>query len=194
MQPIQGMTDREMDDLRRQMLRFAQQQLQNDGLAEDAVQEALLGALRNREAFAGKAAYKTWVFAILKNKIVDQLRQGRRFESIEGASGDVDEEGEVAAHVFDQQGHWLQDESPRRWGNPEETLKSTQFWKVFEICLDQLPGKQGRVFMMREFIELDTEEICETVGLSMTNLNVILYRARMRLRLCLEQRWFAAAQ
>lgn len=69
-------------------------------------------------------------------------------------------------------------------------MRERQFWRVFETCLDQLPGKQARVFMMREFIELDSDEICASVGISVSNLNVMLHRARLRLRECLEMRWF----
>jgi len=44
--------------------------------------------------------------------------------------------------------------------------------------------------MMREFVELESDEICAVVGVSVSNLNVMLYRARVRLRECLENRWF----
>ena len=62
---------------------------------------------------------------------------------------------------------------------------------MFEACLDHLPGQQARVFMMREFVDLDSREICGAVGISTTNLNVSLHRARLRLRNCLEEHWFA---
>ncbi len=67
-----------LGELRRQMLKFATLQLNNPDLAEDAVQEALIGAIKNASSFARKAAFKTWVFAILKNKIADTLRQRHR--------------------------------------------------------------------------------------------------------------------
>ena len=178
-----------LEQLRAQMLRFAVLQLTDQHLAEDAVQEALIGALKNADSFAGKAALKTWVFAILKNKIIDILRKRQRLVN-ESSLQNPDNENDDLSLLFDQQGHWQTDESPADWGNPHESLHDSQFWKVFEACLDNLPAQQALVFMMREFIELDSDEICASADVTTSNLNVMLYRARLRLRECLENRWF----
>jgi RNA polymerase sigma-70 factor (TIGR02943 family) len=178
-----------LEALRRQMLKFATLQLSDPHLAEDAVQEALIGALRNAKSFGGRAALKTWVFAILKNKIADVLRQKQRLIDASSLMHE-DEEDEDFSALFDKKGFWQTDERPVAWGNPEESFREGQFWRVFEACLENLPGKQARVFMMREFVELDSHEICATVGITVSNLNVMLHRARIRLRECLENRWF----
>jgi len=175
------------------MVKFANQQLSNSHAAEDAVQEALVGALKNAASFAGRAALKTWVFAILRNKIADVLRQKLRTVDASSLLRE-DEEGENFSELFDPKGHWQKDERPAIWGNPQDALRQNQFWKVFEMCLEGLPGNQARVFMMKEFIELDTDEICATVGITTTNLNVMLHRSRMRLRECLEIRWFVKGE
>lgn len=178
-----------LHDLRRQMLKFATLQLSNSHAAEDAVQEALVGALKNAKSFAGRAALKTWVFAILKNKIADALRHKQRMVDASSLLRE-DEEGEDFSELFDPRGHWHSDEKPATWGNPQDALHQNQFWKVFEICLEALPGNQARVFMMKEFVELDAGEICTAVGITTTNLNVMLHRSRLRLRECLENNWF----
>ncbi|NCP55643.1 MAG: RNA polymerase factor sigma-70, partial [Rhodoferax sp.] len=157
--------------------------------AEDAVQEALMGALKNAKSFAGRAALKTWVFAILKNKIADVLRQKQRMVEASSLLHE-DEEGEDFSELFDRKGFWQSDEKPATWGNPQNALHQNQFWKVFELCLEALPGNQARVFMMKEFVELDSGEICNTVGITTSNLNVMLHRSRLRLRECLENTWF----
>lgn len=182
-----------LDGLRRQMLKFATLQLSDSHLAEDAVQEALIGALKNAKSFTGRAALKTWVFAILKNKIADVLRQKQRLVNASGLLR-ADDENEDFSELFDQKGFWQPDERPASWGNPQESLRQGQFWKVFEICLEGLPRTQARVFMMREFVELDSHEICSTVGITTSNLNVMLHRARLRLRECLENRWFVKGE
>ena len=187
---ISALTDTAfLNDLRRQMLKFATLQLSDSHLAEDAVQEALIGALKNAKSFAGRAALKTWVFAILKNKIADVLRQKQRLVDASSLLRE-DEEKEDFSELFDQKGFWQKDERPASWGNPQDSLHQNQFWKVFEICLEGLPGNQARVFMMKEFVELDSQEICATVGISTSNLNVMLHRSRLRLRECLENNWF----
>lgn len=178
-----------LNDLRRLMVKFATLQLSDSQLAEDAVQEALMGALKNAKSFAGRAALKTWVFAILKNKIADVLRQKHRMVDASSLLRE-DEEKEDFSELFDQKGFWLKDERPATWGNPQDSLHQNQFWKMFEICLEGLPGNQARVFMMKEFVELEAHEICATVGISTSNLNVMLHRSRLRLRECLENHWF----
>jgi RNA polymerase sigma-70 factor (TIGR02943 family) len=174
-------------DLRRRMLRFATLQLADPQLAEDAVQEAFVGALRGARSFAGRAAYRSWVFAILRHKIADQLRQQLRYAS---KPADAPGSDPVPDDFFDEHGHWTDDAAPADWGDPQAALQDTQFWRVFESCLDHLPPQQARVFMMREFVELESPEVCSAVGISTSNLNVSLHRARLRLRSCLEQHWF----
>lgn len=178
-----------MQDLRLQMLRFATLQLSDAHLAEDAVQEALLGALRGTDRFAGRAALKTWVFAILKHKIADVLRQRMRDKLVPASTRDEDED---LAELFDAKGFWQPDERPATWSDPDQVVHDAQFWKVFEACLEHLPPQQARVFMMRSFMEFETPEIIKATGVSVSNLNVMLHRARLRLRECLEDRWFAA--
>jgi RNA polymerase sigma-70 factor (ECF subfamily) len=180
-----------LDDIRQQMLRFATLQLRDSHLAEDAVQEALIGALKNVGSFGGRAALKTWIFAILKNKIIDILRYKHRVVNVGSVLHEEEEnEGEDLSELFDSKGFWQVDERPVAWGNPEASLRESHFWRVFEACLDNLPAKQARVFMMREFVELDAEEICANLELTLSNLHVLLYRSRLRLRECIENNWY----
>ncbi len=178
-----------LEDLRAQMVKFASMQISDLHLAEDAVQEALMGAMKNSHKFVGHSAFKTWVFAILKNKIADILRQRYRLEKNHQHLDETEGIDESEAH-FDHKGFWRAEKKPQDWGNPEMALKNAEFWKIFKACLEHLPGQQGQAFMMREFIELDSTEICATLQLSISNLNVMLHRARLRLRGCLESRWF----
>jgi RNA polymerase sigma-70 factor (ECF subfamily) len=90
--------------------------------------------------------------------------------------------------LFYRRGHW--DEPPSAWEDPEAALENSQFWVVFEACLDGVPAKPGRVFMMREILGLETDEICKELGISSSNCWVLLHRARLGLRECLSRRWF----
>jgi len=175
--------------LRVQMLKFAVLQLSDEQLAEDAVQEALIGALKNAVSFNRRSALKTWVFAILKNKIADILRQRHRMIEASRLLRE-DEEGENFDMLFNDKGLWHLDERPVAWEQPMESVKNSHFWRVFETCLHGLPENQARIFMMREFLEFESQEICELQEITVSNLHVILYRARLRLRECLEHKWF----
>lgn len=178
-----------LTDLRQQMLKFACLQLRDNAAAEDAVQDALIGAMKNADKFAGKAAFKSWVFAILKNKIIDIIRGKSRTVAIADLQDDPSGP-EDTSFLFDEVEHWKDEHAPSRWRDPEQQLQNGQFWLVFESCLDKLPAAQARCFMMREFIGLDSTEICKELSLSTTNLHVQLHRARLSLQNCLDTRWF----
>lgn len=174
--------------LRNDMLRFARLQLRDDASAEDAVQDAMLSAMSKMSEFRGQAQLSTWVFAILKNKIIDALRARGRFKP---AQTEIDElPADSFDALFDDRDRWQVDERPACWGDPEATLAQQQFWTVFQTCLDRLPPATARVFMMREFLELAPEEVAAELTISKSNCGVILHRARMALRLCLQTRWF----
>lgn len=177
-----------LQDLRQQMIKFAFLQLSSLPQAEDVVQEALTSAFQNLDSFKGRAAFKTWVFAILKNKIIDVVRQKSRLVAMSELF--KDEESELSIdELFDASGHWHKYEAPQAWQSPEEMIEQSDFWIIFEACLDHLPAKYAQVFMMREVIELSSIEICSKLELSISNFNVLMYRSRTRLRECLENKW-----
>jgi RNA polymerase sigma-70 factor (ECF subfamily) len=182
------MTDfaHQVEALRPQLLRFARAQLRNDAWAEDAVSETLLAALEKPQSFAGGSQLKTWLVGILKHKVVDQLRRKSR----EATLTHEDDEQDLDELLFAADGHWR--EAPKEWGDPEHALRERQFFEVLEACVQHLPGVQGRVFMMREWLELETHEICKELSITSTNLWVMLHRARLRLRDCLQRGWFDA--
>ena len=170
--------------LRPQLMRFAHAQLRNDAWAEDAVSETLLAALAKPQAFAGQSQLKTWLVGILKHKLIDQIRRHSREVSTTTAEDNED----IDALLFNEGGGWS--EAPAEWGDPEAACGRREFFEVLEVCVDKLPGVQGRVFMMREWLELDSAEICKELSITTTNLWVLLHRARLRLQSCLQERWF----
>lgn len=177
---------------RPQMLKFACLQLQDDAAGEDAVQEAIEAALAGIDRFAGRAALKTWLFTILRHKIIDTLRERGRTVQLSSLERDEEELDETLDALFSASEHWRPDSRPRPWGDPHAALEQRQFWQVFETCLEVLPARTARVFMMREFLGLETDEICTTLSLTTSHCHVILHRARAGLRQCLSQGWFGA--
>jgi len=184
-----GVSAQELITLRSNMLRFAQLQLRNSETAEDMVQDAIEAALRQSSSFAGKSTLKTWVFAILRNRIIDHFRQAARSVPMSSLVDDTDDWQERLETLFNERGGWRAGERPVAWPNPEESMQTKQFWLVFETCLDHLPANTGRVFMMREFLGFDSEEICKQLAISTSNCHVILHRARLKLRGCMESGW-----
>ena len=178
--------EQQLAALRPSLLAIARLQLRNDAWAEDAVSETLIAALEGARKFAAQSQLKTWVVGILKHKIIDQFRRARREVS-------TDAEVEAAAvetfdELFAPDGHRAS--MPLEWGDPEASFERTQFFDVLQACIDHLPAGLARIFMMREWLEYETSEICKELGITSTNCFVMLYRARMRLRECLEMNWF----
>lgn len=171
--------------LRPRLLRFARLQLRNDAAADDAVQEAMLAASARAAQFQGDAAAATWVFAILKNKIIDEFRRRSR-EPVDAAHEEFLEES--IAGQFDGRGHWAI--QPAVWADPHASLEQKRFWEAFELCISALPERPAQVFGMRELIGMETTDICKELGISTSNCWVLLHRARLGLRDCLSRRWF----
>jgi len=169
------------------LLRVAVLQLRDADLAEDVVQDTLVAALQGAGGFSGRSSLKTWLTGILKHKIVDAIRKKGRGPIVSS----LDEECQIDDFdaLFDESGHW--ENPPATWGDPEGELSQRQFFDIVDFCLEKLPPNTARVFMMREVMELEGEEICKELSITSTNLWVILYRARVALRQCLEQNWFA---
>lgn len=191
-----------LGQVRRDMTRFAELQLRDRAAAEDAVQDALTEAMTGAHKFSGRSALKTWIYAILRHKIIDAMRRRSRTINASGLVGDAagdhnadnsDDAGAIDA-LFDARGHWRNEDRPQTWEDPEASLAQQQFWRIFEACLDNLPPATARVFMMREHLGFDTDEICSELGIKTNNCWVILHRARTQLRICLEKNWFAGAK
>jgi RNA polymerase sigma-70 factor, ECF subfamily len=181
--------DQELAQLHKPLLRFAQAQLRNDALAEDVVSETLLALLEKPEGFEGRSALRTYATGILKFKIIDVLRQRGRELPIEP----LDEQSldDAIDALFAADGHWR--EPPAAWQQPERALEQAQFFEVLQGCVDTLPPRLARIFMMREWLEQPTEVICAELDITANHCGVMLYRARMQLRECLGLRWFGGA-
>lgn len=187
-QPAAAPIAEQLDGFRIDLLRFAVLQLRDRAAAEDAVQEAMLAALEAAPRFAQRSRLKTWVFSILKHKVIDHIRRRSREPLLEGGADEFP--AGAFDPLFDEQGYWQKDERPADWGDPAKSLENARFWVVFEACLDHLPENTARIFMMREFLGFETGEICQELAITPSNCWVVLHRARMGLRLCLEETWF----
>lgn len=167
------------------LYRFALARLRDPHLAEDLVQETLLAAIQN-QSYEGKSAPRTWLTGILKHKIVDLIRKQSREERIQDISQNLADE-DFTDEFFNESGHWT--DKPAIWVSPDGELEQKQFLAVLQACMDRLPKKLAGLFLMREILEEDNESICKELEISTTNAWVMLYRARMGLRQCLELHW-----
>jgi len=167
------------------LFRYALMKMRDESQAEDMVQETFLAALKARENFSGNSSEKTWLIGILKHKIIDHFRKHKREQS----SDDIESLSEQLSQQFDHTGHWSI--PMRAWQEPEQAHEDKEFWKVFSACIAHLPDHLADLFILREVKGLSSEDICKLLDISTTNnMWVMLSRSRMRLRGCLDTRWF----
>ena len=169
---------------------YAMARLRDSARAEDAVQETFLAALKAGN-FAGKSVERGWLIGILKNKIFDHFRKTSRETSFTDLDFYSEEESDRFVAKGIGKGGWIQGLAPLEWpSNPGEALDNEVFWKVFNDCAGKLPPKVNAVFCLREMDNVESNDICAQLEISESNLWVMLHRARMALRRCLETNWF----
>lgn len=173
------------------LYRYALMRLRDSQRAEDAVQETFLAALKAQNSFGGQSSERTWLIGILKHKIIDHYRKTSREVNavFEGEAGVAEEETFRAAGQW--VGHWKNETAPQEWGaGPDALLESKDFWQILQECLNHMPPRMAQVFTLREMDEMTTEEICETLQITTSNFWVLIHRARLHLRRCLETKYF----
>jgi RNA polymerase sigma-70 factor (TIGR02943 family) len=168
------------------LYRYALVRVNSPVIAEDLVQETLLAALKGRAAFSGRSSERSWLCGILKNKIVDYYRKRGR----ETSFTDMEFLSDEFSEKYVDEG-WIHREAPKDWKpEPDVVAHRSEFWAVMRRCLKKLPERIESVFMLREMDDVSTKEICKALSVSESNLWVMLHRARMALRECLERNWF----
>ncbi len=172
------------------LIRYARAQLRDSEQAEEVVQEALLAALEGLAGFNGKSALRTWLTSILRFKIID-LQRALTAERAQRLT--ANDEIESAETFFDDlfvaDGHRVT--PTEAWQQPDKALEQKAFFTALERCMDGLPPTTSRVFFKRDVLGHDTDTICKEEGITASNCWVMLHRARLGLRECLNQNWFS---
>lgn len=178
--------ERWVDDHGDCLYRYALLRVRTPEVAQDLVQEAFLAALRSHEKFAGRSSERSWLFGILKNKIVDYYRKLGR----ETSFTDMEFLSDECSEKF-VDGGWIHSDAPKEWKPAADVVTHrAEFWVTMRNCFGKLPDRIANVFMLREMEEISANEICKTLSISESNLWVMLHRARLALRECLEKNWF----
>ena len=167
------------------LYRFSLARVRNPEVAEELVQETLLAALTARHSFRGRSTERSWLTAILKRKVVDWLRQTVRRRAKQEPLPDKATEA-----FFTGTGKWKN--KPDEWSpnDPGHEMTRAEFRKILSECLGKLPARLRHAFVLRHMDEQSTDEVCKTIGVSATNLWVMLHRSRLRLWRCLTVNWF----
>ena len=169
-----------------ELYRFALSRVSDAEMAEELVQETFLSALDGLATFRAEASERTWLFVILRRKIIDHYRRQARVSHI-GLDQLSDGEATDAGFFVPENGHWTAQQAPASWLNADAALEQQELHEILKRCQQRLPPQQEAVFAMRFVEELSAEEICQELGLSSANYWVIVHRAKLQLRRCLEK-------
>jgi RNA polymerase sigma-70 factor, ECF subfamily len=181
-----------IDDFGDYLYGFAYSRVRNEAAAEDLVQETLLSAIQSIKSFRENSSEKTWLCGILKHKIIDFYRKSSREVEL------TEEEAEMSSYDYlfrDEgmwEGHWTAEKGPVVWNeNPHGILEKSEFRVVFTVCLSELPERIANVFTLREVDGYAAPEICAFLMISPNNFWVMMHRARLHLRRCVDNNWFS---
>ena len=181
--------DKWVDDYGDALYYYALGRVRNALVAEEVVQETFLAALKGIKSFSGRSSEKTWLLGILKHKIIDHFRAQAKEKPLE----DIDALPDPEQGAFDRSGHRIV--PPERWGNdPLDEVQLNEFWETFRKCVDGVPAKLVEPFILKEYEELSSQEVCSILGISANNLWVRLHRARSFIRTCLEQKMYVSSE
>ncbi|MFP5042513.1 sigma-70 family RNA polymerase sigma factor [Parasediminibacterium sp. JCM 36343] len=162
---------------------YTLQRVSDKGLAEDIVQDTFLSAWKSRETYNAQASEKNWLFAICKNKIIDHYRKKSTSKVQYG-------EADTTSHFFDDAEHWTKEDQPNEWGiNYQQPVETKEFYNILELCKKKLQEMQKNVFVMKYMEDLESDEICKVLNITPSNYWVIIHRAKLQLRKCIEKNW-----
>ena len=166
---------------------FAISRLNDEEQARDLVQDTFLAALERLASFEGKSSERTWLTAILKNKIIDVYR--KKSSGLNATTMSVAEKGQD--EFFDEQtGHWIFEHGPREFGiEDKDHIIGREFEKILQLCMQKLPVLWKAVFTMKHIEDEPTDTICTELKVSASNFWVIIHRAKVSLRACLQKNW-----
>lgn len=166
------------------LFRYANSRLRDPNAAEEVVQETFLAGVRYSEQFAGTGSERGWLMGILKRKIIDHVRARNKHSHTEP----YEDEHDPSAQMFDAMGNWKP--GAINWApSPGQQLEMNELQVVVQDCLMGLPKGQADVFVLSVMEEMDSDEICETLDISPSNLWVRMHRARLGLAKCVGSKW-----
>lgn len=172
------------------LYRYAYSKIGDRHIAEDLVQDAFLGALQNAKDDLVIQNEKSWLFSILRNKIVDYYRKLEREQKQRGNQYS-EEEMDEGSH-FIGMGMWRKDAQSASWTNTDSLTKDQEFNAVLDACLTKLPAHYQTVVRLKIMENETTDIVCQDLGISNANLWQIIHRTKLRLRACINKYWFQA--
>ena len=151
--------------------RFVFRSVQNQAVTDDLVQELWFAVARTAASYEPTAKFKTWLFTMARNRVIDYVRTAKNHVSI-------DAENDAGELMFAD----LAAES--RLG-PLRQVSSREEARALLEAIEQLPEDQREVFLMQAEGDMSVEEIAAAVGVSFETAKSRLRYARSKLKVLL---------
>jgi len=179
-----------VDQFADEFFRFAMYRVKNREVAEDLVQETFLSGLKSLQGFRRDCPEKSWLYNILRNKIIDHFRKKTNQEIKRSSSFDENDDDTFYGRFFNKDGNWTSNISNENWDlSADKIMERQEFMQFLMLCLSLLPETWSKVFSLKNIDDFSTKEICKELGITPSNLWTIIHRSKLQLRGCLEQRW-----
>lgn len=175
-----------------ELFSYAMTKTSNVELAEDLVQETFLAGLKSLANFKAESSERTWLYSILKNKIADHYKKASTRYEINNSKFIIDDNS-FLDNFFDEDGVWNENAAPISWGiDYNNAIENKELAQVLGGCIKKLPPNQKQLVLLKIVEEEETEKICKELSITATNYWVIIHRAKLLLRACIEKNWFKA--
>ncbi len=166
------------------MYQYVLPRVNDNDIAQELIQETFLSALKAINGYRGIASEKNWLFSILKNKIIDYYRK----KALQRGIVAMPDLQEYDNEWFDTGGQWVEEKAPKNWQVPENIIERKEIQRIINWCKDHLKNLQQQVFTLRYMEELDSDEICKVLSITPSNYWVLIHRARLQMRSCVEKK------
>jgi RNA polymerase sigma-70 factor (TIGR02943 family) len=180
-----------VDEYSEEFFRFAIYRVKNREVAEDLVQETFLSALKSLNNFRRDCPEKSWLYNILRNKIIDHFRKKTNQEIKQSSTAVETDDDSFFMQYFKKGGQqWSSGAAPENWDiAADKILEREEFMQFLMLCISLLPETWAKVFSLKNIEDSSTKEICKELDITPSNLWTIIHRAKLQLRGCLEKRW-----
>ncbi len=152
--------------------RVADRVLHNSHDSEDALQDGLLSALRHIDQFKGNSQFSTWLFSIIRNSAIANLRKQRAHPTVSMDDQPSENDSEMTALKVPI------DPGP----DPERACAQAEMSYQFAQTLESLPANYRAIIRLCDFEGFSGREAALRMGLSVSALKAQRHRARRALR------------
>ena len=170
------------------LFRWAYHKTSSKEIAEDLVQETFFSAVKGFDGFKKDSQPKTWLFAILNNKIIDYYRKRAKSSALDSVGAEQKFINQTNSY-FDSHQNWIVTGNEVAWEEEEHLLDNNEFNKTLDQCVGKLPDNWRLAMVSKYLSDKTTDQICQEMNVTVSNYWQIVHRAKLMLKKCIDHNW-----